>query len=99
MTGITNDRLSLQCDNVKKIVLHLSHNSQFPSIGSESPHLNCLVKSPTYKITLQKIYQIYIRSYHFTLGHIFYMHTQYIFTQIFKELKFYGVNLGNLKIL
>ena len=89
----------LYSKTVKKIALHLSHNFQFPSIGSESPHLNCLVKSPTCKITLQKIYQIYLRSYHFTLRHIFYMHTQYIFTQIFKELKFCGVNLGNLKIL
>ena len=51
MTRITKDYPSLLSDQCKKKLYYIAgHKFLFPSIDRESSHLNCLVKSPTYKI-------------------------------------------------
>ena len=75
--------------NVKKCLHYIpGHKFQFPSIGCESPHLNCLVKSPTCKILCRKspgLTSVLINSRY----HIFLICTRSIYSlKIFKEGKF-----------
>ena len=55
MTRITKDCPSLLSDQCKKKLYYIAgHKFLFSSIGRESLHLNCLVKSPTDKIHFRK---------------------------------------------
>ena len=74
--------------NVKYLLHYIpDHTFQFLSIGRKSPaimichsHLNCLVKSPTFRILLRKFptfaFALIISPYNIS----FYTHTQHIFT-------------------
>ena len=92
MKGITKDCLSLQYERSMQKKIRITSQAihfQFPSTGRQFPafmiywpHLNCLVKSPTFKILFKKspafTSALIISRYDI----IFYMHTQYVFTQI-----------------
>ena len=94
--------------NVKNVLHYiLDHTFQFPGIGRKSPaimifqsHLNCLVKSPTFRIHSRKspafTSVLIISRYDIS----FYIHTQHIFTHNIQRREVLGCRFtGDLKLL